>query len=95
MALICLIILGFPGKQGNPGPQGPPGPKGVTGGATGGVVYTRWGKKSCPNTDKTTKLYSGKNIFNWSFQIFIIRFAGSFREDNLFRIYARKWNRYR
>ncbi len=32
---------GEPGIQGEPGPPGPPG---------GGVVYTRWGRTTCPGT---------------------------------------------
>ncbi|XP_003391316.3 PREDICTED: complement C1q tumor necrosis factor-related protein 5-like, partial [Amphimedon queenslandica] len=33
---------GEKGEKGETGPVGPPGPK------CGGVVYTRWGRKSCP-----------------------------------------------
>ena len=33
---------------------GPPGP------TTGGVVYTRWGRTTCPNTTGTQLLYAGK-----------------------------------
>ena len=25
-------------------------------------MYTRWGRKACPNTTKTTQLYSGKKV---------------------------------
>jgi hypothetical protein len=30
--------------------------------STGGVVYTRWGRKHCPATSKTLEMYSGKNV---------------------------------
>ena len=43
---------GINGRDGAPGPQGPPG--------TGGVVFTRWGRLSCPNTTGTQLLYSGR-----------------------------------
>ena len=33
---------------------GPPGP------TTGGVVYTRWGKTTCPSTSGTQLLYAGR-----------------------------------
>ena len=49
------------GRDGNPGPAGAPGPRGLPGSAgTGGgrVVYTRWGKSTCPRS--ATLLYSGK-----------------------------------
>ena len=50
---------GLPGIPGEAGPTGPPGPKGEAGGSTGGVVYTRWGRKHCPQTTGTSELYSG------------------------------------
>ena len=43
----------MPGRDGRPGPRGPPGP------AHGGVVYTRWGKSTCPTVPGTSMLYSG------------------------------------
>ena len=45
---------GMPGPQGELGPPGPPGPSG------GGLVYTRWGRISCPTTSGTTLVYSGR-----------------------------------
>ena len=39
---------------GPPGPQGPPGPR------NGGVVFTRWGKTTCPNITGTMSLYKGQ-----------------------------------
>ena len=35
-------------------PSGPPGPR------SGGVVYTRWGKTSCPNVSGTQLVYAGR-----------------------------------
>ena len=60
------------GQTGDPGPQGPPGAQGLRGppgicGApgppgpsSGGVIYTRWGKSSCPNTAGTELVYAGR-----------------------------------
>ena len=45
---------GMKGKKGEPGPQGPPGPR------NGGVVFTRWGRTTCPTTNDTEVLYKGK-----------------------------------
>ena len=42
------------GDKGEQGPQGPPGPR------NGGVVFTRWGRTSCPTTEGTSYLYKGK-----------------------------------
>ena len=69
-------MSGIPGPQGPPGPaNGPPGPVGAPGargaqgpiGATGqpgprsgGVVYTRWGKSSCPSIAGTELVYAGR-----------------------------------
>ena len=41
------------GVQGTRGPQGPPGP------VSGGAVYTRWGRKVCPDTNGTVLVYEG------------------------------------
>ena len=38
---------------------GPPGP------TTGGVVYTRWGRTTCPNTSGTQLLYAGRAAGSW------------------------------
>ena len=54
---------GPPGPQGQPGARGatgPQGPIGPTGPRSGGVVYTRWGKSTCPNTPGTQRLYLGR-----------------------------------
>ena len=69
-------MSGAPGPQGPLGPaNGPPGPVGAPGkmgaqgpiGATGqrgprsgGVVYTRWGKSSCPSIAGTELVYAGR-----------------------------------
>ncbi|XP_046861840.1 short-chain collagen C4-like [Xenia sp. Carnegie-2017] len=52
------LLRGPRGKQGKPGPAGPPGPESKPT-STGGVVYTRWGRKHCPKTTKTVEIYSG------------------------------------
>ncbi len=44
------------GERGDPGIQGPPGPPGPP---SGGVVYTRWGRTTCPDTQGTELLYEG------------------------------------
>ncbi len=36
------------------------GRDGSRGGGASGVVYTRWGRTSCPTSSRTTKLYSGR-----------------------------------
>ena len=45
---------GLQGQKGDQGVAGPPGPR------NGGVVYTRWGKSSCPNVSSTTLVYAGR-----------------------------------
>lgn len=67
--------VGMIGDMGQQGPPGPPGIKGKTGrkGPQGetptldlapgetirGNIYTRWGMKTCPDTDGTELVYSG------------------------------------
>ena len=63
---------GLPGRDGRPGRDGPPGPRGHTGDrgprgeqgppgpSIGGVVYTRWGKTTCPNVTGTELVYTGR-----------------------------------
>ena len=46
---------GRDGRDGMPGPPGPPGPT-----SSGGVVYTRWGRTTCPSTLGTVLVYSGR-----------------------------------
>ena len=45
---------GFPGFSGPAGRRGPPGPP------NGGVVYTRWGRTTCPSTSGTQLVYEGR-----------------------------------
>ena len=47
-------MKGDPGIIGPPGPQGPPGP------LSGGLVYTRWGRTTCPSTSGTQLVYEGR-----------------------------------
>ena len=46
-------VQGPPGKDGSTGRQGPPGQR------SGGAIYTRWGKSSCPQVEGTELVYSG------------------------------------
>ena len=56
---------GLPGRDGVQGPVGPPGPAGTPGkqgrpgSGSGGAIYTRWGKSSCPQVEGTKIVYSG------------------------------------
>ena len=50
---------GPPGKDGEPGPAGPPGTDGTSGPSSGGALYTRWGKSSCPQGNGTELVYTG------------------------------------
>ena len=54
---------GLPGRDGVQGPPGPPGQSGSTGPpglrSSGGAIYTRWGKSSCPEVEGTELVYSG------------------------------------
>ena len=56
---------GAPGKDGNQGPQGPPGLRGLPGPRSGGAIYTRWGKSSCPQIEGTALVYSGITGGSW------------------------------
>ena len=57
---------GRDGRDGVPGPRGPQGQRGdqgiagLPGPRNGGVVYTRWGKSSCPSVSGTTLVYAGR-----------------------------------
>jgi len=44
-------VSGVPGAAGLPGPPGP---------RSGGVVYTRWGNRSCPDAPGTMLVYEGR-----------------------------------
>ena len=62
---------GRDGRDGVPGPHGPQGQKGDQGVAgppgprNGGVVYTRWGKSTCPSVSGTTLVYAGRAGGTW------------------------------
>ena len=51
---------GPPGKDGSTGRQGPPGPP-----SSGGAIYIRWGKSSCPEVEGTELVYSGITGGSW------------------------------
>ena len=51
---------GFAGSRGLKGERGVNGLRGPPGSSTGGVVYTRWGKNTCPSTSGTQLLYAGR-----------------------------------
>ena len=53
------LLRGRDGLPGVQGPGGPPGPQGPPGPLSGGAVYTRWGKSSCPSTAGTEMVYTG------------------------------------
>ena len=55
-------VRGEKGERGEEGEVGPPGPPGP---ASGGVLYTRWGKSSCPNTPGTELVYAGRAGGTW------------------------------
>ena len=62
---------GRDGRDGVPGPRGPQGQRGEQGVAgppgprNGGVVYTRWGKSTCPSVSGTTVVYAGRAGGTW------------------------------
>ena len=51
---------GFAGSNGQKGEKGSNGQRGPPGPTAGGVVYTRWGKTTCPSTSGTQLLYAGR-----------------------------------
>ncbi len=53
-------LPGVSGEKGEHGEKGTAGPPGSRGPISGGVVYTRWGKSSCPNNLGTDLLYAGR-----------------------------------
>ena len=52
--------VGEKGDRGDPGLPGPQGPQGAQGPPTGGAVYVRWGRTSCPTGQGTQLVYSGR-----------------------------------
>ena len=53
---------GRDGEKGDPGLMGPPGPQGPPGPPIGGLVYTRWGRTTCPPTSGTQLVYEGRAV---------------------------------
>ena len=60
---------GRDGRDGEPGPRGPqgarghtgvPGQRGLPGPRSGGVTYVRWGRTTCPDTEGTELVYTGR-----------------------------------
>ena len=51
---------GTDGMKGDPGIIGPPGPQGPPGPFNGGLVYTRWGRTTCPSTSGTELVCEGR-----------------------------------
>ena len=51
---------GAMGEKGDRGDPGLPGPQGTQGPPTGGTVYTRWGRTSCPSDQGTELVYTGR-----------------------------------
>ena len=51
---------GINGNDGSKGDRGKPGLQGFPGPRNGGVVFTRWGRTTCPTTNDTELLYKGK-----------------------------------
>ena len=54
-----IAAAGPPGPEGMAGPPGPVGPR------SGGVVYTRWGRNSCPTVAGTSLVYAGRTGGTW------------------------------
>ena len=52
--------VGEKGMRGDAGLQGAVGEPGLQGPPTGGAVYTRWGRTTCPTVQGTHLLYSGR-----------------------------------
>ena len=52
--------VGEKGDRGDPGLPGPQGPQEAQGPPTGGAVYVRWGRTSCPTGQGTELVYSGR-----------------------------------
>ena len=51
---------GLAGSKGQKGERGVNGVRGPPGSTAGGVVYTRWGRTTCPSTSGTQLLYAGR-----------------------------------
>ena len=57
--------MGLTGSKGQKGVREVNGLRGTPGSTTGGVVYTRWGKTTCPSTSGTQRLYAGRAAGSW------------------------------
>ncbi len=57
-------IQGPQGMKGEIGNRGQPGPAGPPGTNSGGVIYTRWGARTCPNVPGTQMVYSGRTALH-------------------------------
>ncbi len=53
-------LPGIPGPQGEKGETGDKGTQGPPGPSSGGVIYTRWGRTTCPSTAGTELVYAGR-----------------------------------
>ena len=60
--LSYLGPTGLTGQKGDTGLTGPAGPPGPT---AGGVVYTKWGRTTCPTTSGTQLVYAGRAAGSW------------------------------
>ena len=57
--IFSILTAGEQGVPGDRGPTGPPGPKGIQGeSGKVGVIFIRWGRKTCPNSGATL-VYEG------------------------------------
>ena len=62
-------VAGRDGKTGTLGMKGDTGPQGTPGSRSGGVTYVRWGRTTCPDTEGTEVVYTGRAAGSlWSHQ---------------------------
>ena len=59
------VLRGRDGRDGRDGLPGPQGEQGAQGPPTGGAVYTRWGRTTCPSGQGTELVYSGRAGGSW------------------------------
>ena len=53
-------VAGRDGKTGPQGMKGDTGSQGLPGPRSGGVTYVRWGRTTCPDTEGTEVVYTGR-----------------------------------
>ena len=53
-------VAGRDGKTGPQGMKGDTGSQGLPGPCSGGVTYVRWGRTTCPDTEGTEVVYTGR-----------------------------------